>query len=156
MNDLQYLGLKGRLPSFISDFLSDRNFKVRVGSTLSDLHEQEEGVPKGSILSVTLFGFKINNIVKCLNPCVDCSPYVDDFLICYRSKNMNTIKRQLQQCLNRLQKLTIENGFKFSTSKTQCVHFCQLRKLHNDPALYINNVQIPVIEEAEFFGVFFL
>ena len=31
MNDLGDLGLKGRLPTFISEFLSDRNFKVRVG-----------------------------------------------------------------------------------------------------------------------------
>ena len=155
MKDLQDLGLKGRLPSFISDFLSDRNFKVRVGSTLSDVHQQEEGVPQGSILSVTLFGIKINNIVKCLNQGVDCSLYVDDFLICYRSKNMNTIERQLQQCLNKLQTWTTENGFKFSSSKTQCVHFCQLRKLHNHPVLYLNNVQIPVVDESKFLGVIF-
>ena len=47
------------------------------------------GVPQGSILSVTLFRIKINNIVKSINPGVDCSLYVDDFVICYRSKNMN-------------------------------------------------------------------
>ena len=41
MKDLQDLGLKGRLPEFISSFLSDRNFKVKMGSTLSDLHQQE-------------------------------------------------------------------------------------------------------------------
>ena len=155
MKDLQDLGLKGRLPVFISDFLSDRNFKVRVGSTLSDLHEQEEGVPQGSILSVTLFGIKINNIVKCLNQDVDCSLYVDDFLICYRSKNMRTIERQLQQCLNKLHVWTTENGFKFSPTKTQCVHFCQLRKQHDDPFLTLNNVQIPVVEEAKFLGLIF-
>jgi potassium voltage-gated channel Eag-related subfamily H protein 8 len=81
LNDLQDLGLKGRLPSFISNFLSNREFKVRVGSTLSDLHQQEMGVPQGSILSVTLFNIKINNITKCLTPGVDCSLYVDDFFI---------------------------------------------------------------------------
>ena len=155
MKDLQDLGLKGRLPHFIQDFLSDRNFKVRVGSTLSESQEQEEGVPQGSILSVTLFGIKINNIVKCLNPGVDCSLYVDDFVICYRSKHMNTIERQLQQCLNKLEKWTTENGFKFSTAKTQCVHFCQLRKLHDDPVLNLYGVQIPVVEAAKFLGVIF-
>ncbi len=155
MKDLSDFGLKGRLPSFIENFLSDRNFKVRVGSTLSDTQQQEEGVPQGSILSVTLFGIKINNIVKCLSPGIDCSLYVDDFLICYRSKNMCTIERQLQQCLNKLQVWTNENGFKFSTSKTQCVHFCQLRKHHDDPVLKLNGVQIPVVEEAKFLGVIF-
>ena len=39
------------------------------------------GVPQGCILSVTLFGVRINNIVKAINPVVDCSLYVDDFVI---------------------------------------------------------------------------
>lgn len=155
MKDLADFGLKGRLPSFISNFLSDRNFRVRIGSTLSDTQQQEEGVPQGSILSVTLFGIKINNIVKCLNQGVDCSLYVDDFLICYRSKNMHTIERQLQQCLNKLDTWSNENGFKFSTTKTQCVHFCQRKKRHDDPVLMLNNSQIPVVDQAKFLGVIF-
>ena len=135
VRDLSDFGLKGRLPIFIDNFLSNRNFKVRVGTTLSGLQGQEEGVPQGSILSVTLFSIKINNIVKALNPGVDCSLYVDDFLICYRSKHIHTIERQLQQCLNKIQKWALENGFKFSKTKTQSMHFCQLRGLHNDPVL---------------------
>ena len=83
MKDVHEIGLKGRLPLFLQKFLTDREFKVKVGSTLSELHNQEQGVPQGSILSVTLFSLKINNIVKTLNPGVDCSFYVDDFLICY-------------------------------------------------------------------------
>ena len=85
MRDLNDFGLKGRLPNFIDNFLSNRCFKVRVGTTLSDLQGQE-GVLQGSILSVTLFSIKINNniIVKALNPGVDCSLYVD-FLIYYRT-----------------------------------------------------------------------
>ena len=42
MNDLQEIGLKGRLPIFVMNFLSDREFKVRVGSTLSEAHNQEK------------------------------------------------------------------------------------------------------------------
>ena len=155
IRDLHELGLKGRLPNFIINFLSNRHFKVRVGSTLSDLQDQEEGVPQGSILSVTLFSIKINNIVKNLNPGVDCSLYVDDFVICYRSKHIHTIERQLQQCLNKIQKWTNENGFKFSKTKTKCMHFCQLRKLHNDPVLKLDGVDIPVVDEYKFLGVIF-
>ena len=49
MNDLYEIGLKGRLPIFVQNFLSNREFKVRVGSTLSEAHNQEQGVPQGSI-----------------------------------------------------------------------------------------------------------
>ena len=79
MKDVHDIGLKGRLFLFLQNFLTDREFKVKLGSTLSELHKQEQGVPQGSILSVTLFSLKINNIVKTLNPCVDCLLYVDDF-----------------------------------------------------------------------------
>ena len=62
-----------RLPLFIRNFLSQRNVRVRVGSTLSDQQNQEEGISQGSILSVTRFSIKINNIAKCLSPTVDCA-----------------------------------------------------------------------------------
>ena len=71
MRDLYDLGLRGRLPMFIKNFLFKRTFRVCMGSTFSN--SQEEGVPEGSILSVTLFSIKINNIVKCLTPSIDCA-----------------------------------------------------------------------------------
>ena len=37
------------------NFLTLRCFQVRIGSTLSDFYFQEEGVPQGSVLSITLF-----------------------------------------------------------------------------------------------------
>ena len=49
MNDLLHMGLKGRLSNFIKSFLSDRKFRVRIGTTLSDIQNQEEVVPQGSI-----------------------------------------------------------------------------------------------------------
>jgi ribonuclease HI len=155
LSDLFKAGLKGRLPQFISQFLEGREFRVRIGSTLSDSHPQEMGVPQGSILSVTLFNLKINSIVSCLTTGVKCSLYVDDFLACCRSRQMRSTERQLQRCLNNLQNWCDENGFKFSQSKTVCMHFCHKRKLHPDPVLTLNNVNIPIVTEAKFLGLFF-
>ena len=85
---------------------------------LSDLYDQEQGVPQGAILSTILFNVKLNDIIKCLAYKTDDSLYVDDFCICFRSKNMHTIERHLQQCLNRIEDWAARNGFKFSKSKT--------------------------------------
>ena len=68
--------------------------------------------------------------MKNINPGVDCSLYLDDFLICYCSKNIHTTERKLQHNLNNIQDWPTKNDFKFSMSKTMCMHFCQLRKAH--------------------------
>ena len=152
MKDIHKLGLRGRLPTFIQSFLADRAMQVRVGSTLSDLYDQEQGVPQGGVLSTTLFNIKINDIVKCLDDLTDCSLYVDDFCICFRSKSMRTIERHLQQNLNKIEHWATNNGFKFSKSKTQCVHFCQLRKQHEDPVITLYGSPIPVVQEYKYLG----
>ena len=68
---------------------------------------------------------------------------------------MPSIERKLQHSLNRLGRWCDENGFKFSSTKTMCVHFCQLQKLYLDPKLYLNDTQIPIIGEVKFFGLLF-
>jgi len=155
LRDLHKCGLRGRLPQLIGNFLANRYFRVRVGSCLSNSFNQEMGVPQGSILSVTLFILKINSIVKCLPSHIKCSLYVDDFLICYRSKNMNSIERLLQLCLNNIEKWADENGFQFSRTKTVCMHLCQQHILHCDPNLTLYGSAIPVVEEYKFLGLIF-
>lgn len=153
MKDLHKLGLRGRLPNFVKEFLTDRLFQVKIDATLSDYQKQEEGVPQGSVLSHTLFKIKINDIIKNIKLGINCSLYVDDFTIYYRSRNLNTAERQLQQCLHQINKWILENGFKIS--KTKSVHFCQLKKLHNNPTLKLENEEMPVVQQHKFLGIIF-
>ena len=155
LRDLHEFGVKGRLANFVESFLANRSFQVRVGSTLSDTFGLSQGVPQGSILSTTLFNIKINSIMNCLDPKTDGSLYVDDFCMCYRFTSMRTIERHLQQCINRIEDWALKNGFKFSKLKTQCVHFCQLRKIHDDPELYLYGSLISVVDDFKFLGLIF-
>ena len=66
---------------------------------------------------------------------------------------MPSIERKLQHSLNRLGRWCDENGFKFSPTKTMCVHFCQLQKQLLDPELYLNGTQIPIIGESKVLGL---
>ena len=153
--DLHNIGLRGRMPQFISKFLNDRTFKVRVGSTFSDTYKQEEGVPQGSILSTTLFNIKINSIAKELSADMNGSLYVDDCTISYRSKYVNTIERKLQLCINKINQWATENGFRFSQTKTKCVHFCNRHKIHPDPVLQLEESNIPAVNSYKYLGLFF-
>jgi len=88
--DLHEAGIRGRLPDFISKFVNERCFRACVGSCLYDLFDQEMGVPRSTILSVTLFILKINSIVKCLPVGVRGSFYVNDFCICFPLEKFNS------------------------------------------------------------------
>ena len=145
MNDRHNMGLKARLPNFIKSFLSDWKFRVRIGSTLSNIQNQEEGVPQGSINSNTNF----------LNPGVDKYLFVDNFCITPTSKYIRTAERLLQQGINKINKWPMINGFKFSKTNTQCVHSCQLRKMHNNPTLNLDGSEISVVDQYKFLGVIF-
>ena len=108
-----------------------------MGSALSVLHEQEMGVPHGSILSPALFSIKINNIVKAVLKGTDCSLFVDDFALCMRGKTLNRVERPMQLCVNNVQHKVSQNGFTFSTSKTVCIHFHQQYGFFPEPNIFL-------------------
>ena len=68
---------------------------------------------------------------------------------------MEKIEFRRRRYLNKVENSATENGFKFSKTKTQCVHLCQLRGVHPDPVLNICGSPIPVVEEAKFLGLLF-
>ena len=68
------------------------------------IFHQEEGV---AILSTTLCNVKINDIVKQVDPGVERSLYVDDFVIMYKYPTIDAIQRKLQHTINRLEKWAI-------------------------------------------------
>ncbi len=137
--------------------MSDRTFQVLLGSTISDVFKQEEGVPQGAILSTTLFNLKINDIANQLQSDMDCSLYVDDFSICIRSKRMALIQRKIQNQINKLDSWTLYNGFTISKEKTVAMHFTppylHPNRQQPDPELYLNDHQIKVVEQTKFLGL---
>ncbi|GBM41419.1 putative RNA-directed DNA polymerase from transposon X-element [Araneus ventricosus] len=155
LKDLHDFNLRGNLPIFIQNFLKLRKFRVRLASEFSDYFIQEEGVPQGSILSVTLFIVKINNILNRLPLFVKGSLYVDDLYISCTGMNIHFIERQLQIAINNISKWSHINGFKISASKTAAVHFCRKRNLHFDPDLKLNNESIPFVNDIRFLGITF-
>ncbi|GBM16438.1 putative RNA-directed DNA polymerase from transposon X-element [Araneus ventricosus] len=155
LKDLHDLGLRGNLPIFLNNFLQLRRFQVKVESEFSDFFIQEEGVPQGSVLSVTLFILKINNILKQLPTSVRGYLYVDDLYISCTGTSMNFIQRQLQIAVNSVTQWCNNNCYTISSSKTAAVHFCRKRNLHFDPEIKLNDVIIPFVNDIRFLGITF-
>ena len=80
---------------------------------------------------------------------------MDDFLICFRTKSVIAIERQLRRCINSIQTWADENGFQFSKSKTVCMHFSNQNSIHAEPDLKLYGAPIPVVTEPKFWGLVF-
>ncbi|GBN35890.1 putative RNA-directed DNA polymerase from transposon X-element, partial [Araneus ventricosus] len=147
-------GFRGNLPIFLKNFLSYRTFRVRVGNFYSNHFIQAEGVPQGSVLSVTLFIVHLSQILHHLPSSVHGNLYVDLQISCQGS-NMNLIERQLQNAVNKLVAWCNNNGHTISPEKSRCVHFCRKRNVHLDPVIHVQNVAIPIVDDIRFLGVIF-
>ncbi|GBO20591.1 hypothetical protein AVEN_75196-1 [Araneus ventricosus] len=126
-----------------------------MGHFYSNHFIQTEGVPQGSVLSVTLFIIHLSQILNFLPSYVHGSLYVDDLQISCQGSNMNMIERQLQHAVNKLVAWCDKNGHTISAEKSRCVHFCRKRNIHLDPNKQIRNAPIPVVNDIRFLGVIF-
>lgn len=157
LRDLFNHGLRGHLPIFIRNFLQERRFSVRLGGCMSGEHQQETGVPQGSVLSVTLFVMKIDQIVNQIPADLNfhSSLFVDDLQISYTHTDLNVVEEKLQAAIDRVSNWASMNGFKFSASKTFAIHFTKIPGIHLPPTIKLNGTNIPVKESGKFLGLVF-
>ena len=90
--------------------------------------------------------------MKQVDPGFECSLYVDDFVIMYRSPTIDAIHRKLQHTIHSLEKWTIKNGFTISKNKTVAMHFCPDKKCM-DPVWKLDNDPIQFVKETKFLGL---
>ena len=154
IRDLHRIGLRGRLPVCVSEFLRDRQIRVRIGNTLSGEFYPEEGVPTGGVLAVTCFQLKINELPSLIATGIFRALFADDLAICFRGRSLDTIKRHLQQAVNAIQEWATRNGFRFATHKCKVVHFTAPRyKGQRPPTIRISDTLLPVEESTKYFGL---
>ena len=113
----------------------------------------DEGVPQGSVLSVTCFAVAINSIVESVSPPVKASLFVDDFAIYVTSYDAASACHYLQKSINAISKWADENGFRFSSSKTVAVRFTRSTRQEIIPNLKLKDSIIPYEREVKFLGM---
>ena len=111
-------GVKGKLLSWLADYLLDRKAQVRFQGHYSDLLTFENGTPQGSVISPTLFNLLMEYIV--------CQPYhmsttvlsyADDLVL------INTLQRKhiIQRDLRLIEKSCQHLGLKISAKKSKAM-----------------------------------
>ena len=155
MKDLHDAGIRGRMAHYVSNFLRDRKYRVRVGNVYSSWKDQEIGVPQGSTLSVTLFALKINSLAKVVPNEIFASMFVDDILIAYAHHSPREVESRLQNSVNTITDWADKNGFKFSEKKTKAMQFFKKSQPAYKTNLTLKGKTIPLVDHAKFLGLIF-
>ncbi|GFU94831.1 putative RNA-directed DNA polymerase from transposon X-element [Trichonephila clavipes] len=108
---LVYVLEKEKLISSLQSGFPVRYFHVRIGHSSSHKFIQDQGVPQGSFLSITLFNIHMSSILHHLPPSLRGMLYVDGLQTSCQGSDMRLIERQLQTTVNRLVKWCDQNVY---------------------------------------------
>ena len=145
------LGIGGNMFNFLLSFLSSRKIQVRIGSTLSNALEVQNGVPQGSVISPILFLIAINDLCPVG---VETSIFADDTAFWISGKNVKSLYKSAQKALDYIQRWCNNWGFKVSISKTSYVLFSRKRKLPKMKLKY-NGSMLKKGDSVKFLGLIF-
>ena len=156
LNNLANRKVKGKLLSWIKNFLTERKVNLKYQGAISDTMPFENGTPQGSSISPTLFNYLIEEILELELPRnVKIQAYADDIVIYQkniRPKNARPLTiRPLQEALNSLTKCINNLGLKISIDKTKAL--CTKLNTDNLGMLTLNNVPLQWAPEYKYLGV---
>ncbi|XP_058449303.1 uncharacterized protein LOC131429269 [Malaya genurostris] len=145
--------IRGRMLNIIQSFLSERTFQVSVGRHLSREHPLENGVPQGSVLSVTLFLVAMQPIFQVIPKGVDILLYADDILLAVRGARSDGLYRKLQAAVKAADHWTKSVGFAMSATKS-FIFYCS-PNIRNEPTgdITIDQTPIPTTNQLRILGV---
>ena len=150
------IGVKGRMIKWIKSFLSNREARVRVGSTLSDPVSMVNGTPQGSVMSPLLFLVMMSDIPSDEVDGLRTSVFADDVAVWVSGKDAYTMHERLQTRLDEIQKFFLEWGFKVSVGKSVAVCFTKNNGFrHATPCLKMDGSELGWKNEVTFLGVTF-
>ena len=150
-------GIRGRLATFIRNFLTNRSFSVRCGNTYSQRSELHHGVPQGSPLSPTLFLIMINDVFEelpSISSKLNFSLYADDLAIWFSHQHVDIANNKIQHALDSIQAWCLRWGLQISAKKSASLIFSQ-KRCHISPRLplTVNGQTIPQVKTFKYLGL---
>ena len=143
---LKSFGINNKTLDTISDFLSGRTFRVKVGNASSDDFSVGSGIPQGSVLGPLLFLLYINDLPNSILNSV--SLFADDLKMYGKSCMKNTLQTDLDH-LSKWQNIWL---LKFNTKDNKC------KVMHagtNNPKhkYFLDGMELPEIKSEKDLGV---
>ena len=142
---LEHFGVRGKLLSWIGEYVTGRSFQVRINGHLSESMDVVSGVPQGSVLGPLLFIIYVADIGQ--NMSCKSSPFADDTKIfCDPTFQHGDMAQDLYE----LKRWTDDWLLRLNVNKCAILHIG-----YNDPHLpyFIDGSKLAVTEEQINLGV---
>ncbi len=130
-------GLCDPLLNVTMDFLSGRNFKVRVGDSLSTKRDLNVGCLQDSILGPKLFNIYCKNIATAIPSDAKIVIYADDSYVVNVDKDFSALQIKTRHCIESHTNALRSIGMVVNTNKTELL-FLSRDKLFRDKELVLS------------------
>lgn len=144
------LNLPAQLIHILSDYLTNRSYRVRVDKEISSPHSISSGVPQGSLLGPKLFNLYINDMPS--DPNIDLAFYADDTAFMCSARRHRTVFQSLQNYLNIYSHWLRKWRVKVNADKSAAVIFHKYA-ISPPGRLLLNNDPIPWADNYKYLGV---
>ena len=144
-------GIRGKLLSWFSDYLSNHYQRVIIPGSISDLRHVQAGVPQGSILGPLLFLIYINDIGDDIRANINL--FADGTSLSMVVSDPAAVGTVLQSdidTITRAQKWLV----KFNRAKSESLVISHKHFKTNHPGLFISNTKIPSVTIHKHLGIF--
>ena len=144
---LKQKGVRGSLLNWISNYLGNRDQRVIVGQSYSDVKHVKAGVPEGSVLGPLLFLVYVNDITQ--NILSKTRLFADDTSLAYTTSNIDDLQSIINHDLGEISKWSKQWLVTFNPDKTEVLYFgnCQ------PPLLEFNNTVLSTTFDHKHLGV---
>ena len=115
---LKEIGINDYILRWLTDYLSNRSVRVRVGKELSEKRVLTKGLPQGAVLSPILFNAMLSDIPRSDN--VKVLSYADDITLCCSAKTAEEASTNMQLYLDTLTSWL--DMWKFNVNPNKCAY----------------------------------
>uniref|UniRef100_A0A1I8BSL6 Reverse transcriptase domain-containing protein n=1 Tax=Meloidogyne hapla TaxID=6305 RepID=A0A1I8BSL6_MELHA len=117
LHKLYLYGIRGKIFKWITNFLTDRTFAVKIENSLSEPQPIGSGVPQGSVIGPLLFILYINDLPQVIKLPVQIRLYADDVKI-FLTHQSTLSYLMLQEALNNVHKWSTDWSLHIAPDKS--------------------------------------
>lgn len=154
LTSLKKWNIQGRMADYVDNFLQNRRFRVLNAGATSDVRLLENGIPQGSVISVTLFLIAMNTVFERIPANVRIIVYADDITLLVFGKYARAVRHRMQNAVEAVVDWADGVGFRISPEKSKIMHVC-FGHVHRPslPYVSIGEHAVKAVREMKLLGV---